>query len=132
MDERLSTTEKLKSKILIDSLFTEGKSVPKYPIRLVYKELTTTNDSDQSAQIQVSFSVSKKRFKKAVDRNHIKRILREVYRKNKYLVLNTTDRKFIFMFLFVGKEQADFATLNKKMQKLMAKFIEKEEINTLP
>ncbi|WP_459210219.1 ribonuclease P protein component [Aquimarina rhabdastrellae] len=122
MNERLGKEEKLKSKKLIDSLFSEGKSTAKYPIRLVYREL----DQESSFPIQIAVSVSKRNFKKAVDRNHIKRFLREAYRKNKYLVQDATDRKFIFMFLYVGKDLKDFTTINIKMKKLIEKFIEQE------
>jgi ribonuclease P protein component len=68
--------EKLKSKITIGLLFTEGKSVSKYPLRLVYN----AGAFGESEKIKIGVSVSKKYFKKAVDRNYFKRVLRETYR----------------------------------------------------
>ena len=58
-----SKDEKLKSKKLIETLFTEGKSVSKYPLRLVYYQVDFENNSN----IKISVSVSKKHFKNAVD-----------------------------------------------------------------
>ncbi len=127
MSERLEKIEKLKSKKLIDSLFISGKSVSKYPIRLIYKEIT---NNDLESQLQITVSVSKRNFKKAVDRNYLKRLLREVYRKNKYLVSDHTNRQFIFMFLYVGKDIFEYSELDVKMKKLLKKFIE-QEIETL-
>jgi len=86
MKPTFGTREKLKSKAQIELLFAEGKSISKYPIRLIYKKTTI----EKEVPIKAAVSVSKRNFKKAVDRNHIKRLLRESYRKNKYLVLNNT------------------------------------------
>ena len=72
--------EKLKSKTTIDLLFTEGKSVSKYPLRLVYVE----NTEENAERIKMGVSVSKKYFKKAVDRNYAKRLLFCTNRKKKY------------------------------------------------
>ena len=63
--------EKLKSHKTIDRLFSEGKSVSKYPLRLVYVENT---DEQNSEKVLMGVSVSKKYFKKAVDRNYFKRV----------------------------------------------------------
>lgn len=64
-------SEKLKSRKAITILFTEGKSVSKFPIRLVFAE----TEYPQEEKIKMGVSVSKKFFKKAVDRNYIKRLL---------------------------------------------------------
>ena len=69
--------EKLCSKKIIASLFKEGKKVKKYPMVLLFKK------EDSISCNQITFSVPKKKFKKAVDRNRIKRLLREVYRLKK-------------------------------------------------
>jgi len=65
--------EKLKSEKLISKLFLEGKSVSAYPLRMVYLKTTF----DEAVKIKAGVSVSKRNFKKAVDRNRIKRLLRE-------------------------------------------------------
>ena len=86
--------EKLKSKISIGLLFSEGKSVSKYPLRLVYH----SGSLNENEKIKMGVSVSKKYFKKAVDRNRFKRILRETYRLNKHILLDNLDKPYAFMF----------------------------------
>ncbi|WP_027138054.1 ribonuclease P protein component [Gaetbulibacter saemankumensis] len=116
-------TEKLKSKKLIDQLFSEGKSVSAYPLRLVY--LPTTFTEDISAKTGVS--VSKRNFKTAVDRNRIKRLLREVYRLNKPRYFNNISTQYAFMILYIGKEKPTIDQVEKRMNHLFDKF----RMNTL-
>jgi len=111
--------EKLKSKITIGLLFSEGKSVSKYPLRLVY--CPTALDSDE--KIKMGVSVSKKHFKKAVDRNRFKRILRETYRLNKHLLVDHLDKPYAFMFFYQTKERLSYEEINTKTIQLFEKFI---------
>lgn len=118
--------EKLKSKITIGLLFTEGKSVSKYPLRLVYK----AGSFDESEKIKMGVSVSKKNFKKAVDRNYFKRVLRETYRLNKYLLIDNLDQPYSFMFFYQTKDRLTYDEINTKTIQLFEKFllqIKKEE-----
>ena len=105
--------EKLKSRKLIERLFEEGKSVKKYPIRLVY--LQTDHTSDLPAQ--VGFSVPKRHFKRAVDRNRIKRLLREAYRIQKKELYGQLHQPFIFMFNFLGRKNPPILKHNKRFKK---------------
>ena len=77
----LKKTERLCSKKAIDALFTgtDNKSLSAYPIRVVYRHT-------EEAGFRILVSVSKKRFRHAVDRNRVKRQLREAYRLNKHLL----------------------------------------------
>ena len=111
--------EKLKSKITIGLLFTEGKSVAKYPLRLVYNP-GTFGDGEK---IKIGVSVSKKYFKKAVDRNYFKRVLRETYRLNKHLLLENIDEPYSFMFFYQCKDRLTFEEINAKTIQLFEKFI---------
>lgn len=111
--------EKLKSKITIGLLFTEGKSVAKYPLRLVYNAGTF----DEGEKIKIGVSVSKKYFKKAVDRNYFKRVLRETYRLNKHLLINNLDQPYSFMFFYQCKDRLTFEEINNKTIQLFEKFI---------
>ena len=113
--------EKLKSKKLIDELFTDGKSVSAYPLRLVY--LSKKFDDDIKAKTGVS--VSKRHFKTAVARNRIKRLLREVYRLNKSAFLNNIPTQYTFMILYVGKELPNYEQVDKSMNALFKKFFNK-------
>ena len=111
--------EKLKSKITIGLLFTEGKSVSKYPLRLVYK----AGSFDASEKIKMGVSVSKKNFKKAVDRNYFKRVLRETYRLNKHLLIDNLDQPYSFMFFYQTKDRLTYEEINSKTIQLFEKFI---------
>lgn len=111
--------EKLKSRTLIDQLFSEGKSVSKYPLRLVYVQVSELGDSN----IKLGVSVSKKHFKKAVDRNYYKRVLREAYRLNKNVLLETIeDKNYVFMLLYQTKDRLSFQEVNEKTIELFEKF----------
>src|SRR5690606_14950827 len=118
MNFKYPKDEKLKSRKTIDTLFSGGKSVSKYPLRLVY----TDQVSNESGKIKIGVSVSKKHFKKAHDRNYFKRVLRETYRLNKHLLLERLDRPFAFMLLYQTKDRLTFEQINAKTIALFEKF----------
>ena len=118
MDFKYPKHEKLKSRKVIDSLFSGGKSVSKFPLRLVYAE----NPSAETGLIQIGVSVSKKHFKRAADRNYFKRVLRETYRLNKHLLVSTLERPYAFMLLYQTKERLEFPEINAKTIALFEKF----------
>lgn len=109
--------EKLKQRKLIDKLFTQGKSVAKYPLRLVFMEVENSEEP-----FQLSVSVSKKYFKNAVDRNRFKRLLREAYRLNQHILKENNSKSYIFMFFYQTKEILSFEEINKKTVELFEKF----------
>lgn len=111
--------EKLKSKITIGLLFTEGKSVSKYPLRLVYK----ASSLNEGERIKMGVSVSKKNFKRAIDRNYFKRVLRETYRLNKHLLIDNLDQPYSFMFFYQTKDRLSYEEINTKTIQLFEKFI---------
>ena len=110
--------EKLKSQKLVEILFSEGKSLSVYPLRMVFLK---TNDSE-NVTIKCGVSVSKRNFKNAVDRNRIKRLLRETYRLNKIKYFNNISSSYAFMILYISKDGIDFDSLDKKMNLLLDKF----------
>ncbi|WP_281336828.1 ribonuclease P protein component [Flavobacterium eburneipallidum] len=116
-------TEKLKSKITIDLLFSKGKSVSKYPLRLVYVESDFGIPEDSDQKIKMGVSVSKKNFKHAVDRNYFKRVLRETYRLNKHLLVDNLDKKYAFMFFYQTKDRLSYEEINTKTIQLFEKFV---------
>jgi ribonuclease P protein component len=121
MNASYSHKEKLKSEKLISKLFLEGKSVSAYPLRMVY--LKTTFDDD--VKVKAGVSVSKRNFKRAVDRNRIKRLLRETYRLQKETFFNNMTTQYAFMILYIGKEKPTYLEIEAKMTQLLQKFIEK-------
>lgn len=119
MDASYPKEEKLKSKKIIDLLFSEGKSVSKYPLRLVY----VAHDFEENVPLKMGVSVSKKYFKKAVDRNYFKRVLRECYRLNKQLLVENVEAKYCIMFFYQTNEKLSYSEINEKTIKLFEKFI---------
>lgn len=118
MKETLNKKERLKSQKLIEQLFAEGQSVVVYPLRLVYIQ----THFDMPVKVKIGVSVSKRHFKKAVDRNRIKRLMREAYRRNKTSYFNNISNQYALMILYLGKDGTDFETISKKMTLLFEKF----------
>ena len=115
MPNTLQKPERLRSKKLFDQLFADGQSLANYPVRLVWTEAQLP---EEGVPVQVAFSVPKRRFKRAVDRNRIKRQLREVYRTNKselYSVLRSRQKTIALAVLFTGKEGPEFVELEKQL-----------------
>lgn len=111
--------ERLKSKTTIGLLFSEGKSVSKYPLRLVYRQA----EADSEEKIKIGVSVSKKYFKKAVDRNYFKRVLRETYRLNKNLLWDNVQQPYSLMFFYQTKDKLSYEEINTKTIQLFEKFL---------
>ena len=77
-----SKDEKLKKRKLIKELFDNGKAATVFPLRVIYLK----KDHNGNFPVQTGVSVSKRNFKRAVDRNRIKRLMREAYRLNKHIL----------------------------------------------
>lgn len=118
MDFSYPVAEKLKSKKIIDLLFSEGKSVSKYPLRLVYVQ----HEFEENVPLKMGVSVSKKYFKKAVDRNYFKRVLRECYRLNKSLLISDLEKKYCIMFFYQTSEKLCYQEIEEKTKLLFEKF----------
>ncbi len=114
-------TERLKSKKQIDLLFTEGTSLSVFPLKLFFNK---TQFAD-GAEVKTAVSVSKRNFKSAVDRNRIKRLLREAYRLNKPTNFNNSTTSYALLILYIGKEMPAFEGINTKMEQLLTKFSER-------
>ena len=114
MDQRYGKKEKLKNKILINRLFAEGKSLNRYPLKLVYLPI----DNPRVPNHLVAVSVPKRSFKKAVERARLKRLMREAFRKNKYLVAEKGGPHAL-MFLYIAREQQDYAKVFAAAEQLL-------------
>lgn len=121
MNFKYSKKDKLKSKKLIEQLFTQGKAVTAYPLRLVYIKTELEN----GLQLKTGVSVSKRLHKTAVSRNRIKRLLREAYRLNKPQYFNNSSASYAFMILYLSKDGTTFDKVNDSMKLLFEKFTDK-------
>ncbi len=114
-NQKFGKNERLHSKKLIAQLFKEGKSFFKYPFKIVYLE---TGHAD-TAPVTVLISVSRKKFKRAVDRNRVKRLIREAYRKNKYILYESEKLNFqkslLIGLIYTGKTIMSYNEIEKKI-----------------
>lgn len=108
--------ERLCSKKRIEALFAGNScSLSAYPLRAVYRENTESTE-----QVQLLISVSKRRFKHAVDRNRTKRLIREAYRQNKHLLLSELNGRHLDLaFLWISDQLSDFQVVEAKVKNLL-------------
>ncbi len=122
----LKKKERLSSKIMLDDLFRTGKAFFAYPLKFVYLEL----ENPLEFPVKIAFSVPKKRFKKAVDRNLIRRRMKEAYRLNKYVLYHKAEvagKHFIILIIYSDNKALTFQQIEKGMVKglcRLAKMIE--------
>lgn len=109
---------RLKSKITIDKIFAEGKSLFVYPIKLVYLALPKNQGNDI---YKYGVSVSKRNFKLAVDRNRIKRQMREAFRLQYSGMSGAEGQVNLMMFIFAGREKLDYVIIERAIKKLLKK-----------
>lgn len=113
-----SKEEKLCSNKSIEYLFTKGDSFIAYPLRIVY--LFADEDAINNQLASVLISVSKKKFKRAVKRNRVKRLIREAYRLNKlsYIeLLQANDKRLYIAFLYLRDELPTYNEIEKAIVK---------------
>jgi ribonuclease P protein component len=130
VDNKLKNTfrkqDKLKSSLAIETLYHANQFLVSYPLKcyFLFSELTETQSS-----VRVAFSVPKKSFKNAVQRNSLKRRMREAYRLNYKKVfetfVNQKDKQLQILFIFIGKEIVDYGCIEKNMQTILMKLNEK-------
>ena len=115
--------ERLKSRKVINLLFKKGQSFGQYPLRLVWLEM---EEPLSSAPVQFTVSVPKRRFRKAVARNRIKRQIRAAYRLNKHRLYSLLKEKeagpLAFMVIYTGKEELPYQQIEKAMQQMIRRF----------
>jgi ribonuclease P protein component len=118
--------ERLYEKKIINELFEKGLSFYINPFKIVY--FKTDLDSEYPAKVMIT--VSSRNFKKAVDRNRIKRMLREAYRKNKnilYDALTGSQRKIVFMLLYTGKIKIPYSEAESKIILILQRLVKESE-----
>ena len=108
--KRLRKSERLSSQKQIQTLFTEGKSFRAPPIAIRYIKLAEQGLDNN----QILVSVPKRNFKRAVDRNRIKRQIREAYRLNKHL-LDGIEDKYAIAYIYTSKKMVPYKDLENKL-----------------
>lgn len=120
---KLPKKERLTHTRVFESLFTSGHTLKSYPVQLRYLK---KEDSGAADSIQVAFTAPKRRLKKAVHRNLVKRRMRAAYQANKHLVFNNMKGNFAFLFLYLGNTTPSYTTLQKAVQDLLYAVKQKE------
>lgn len=121
----LKKEERLKSQKVIEQLFKTGQSFGQFPLRVVWLE---REKSYGDSPVQFAVSVPKKKFKRATDRNQIKRLMREAYRLQKsrfYDRLPEPMEQLAMMVIYTGREIPDYATVKVAMKQLLYRLSKK-------
>ncbi len=117
--------EHLKSKTIIEKVYAEGASVTAFPLRAVF---IAVPGEQQLPTASILISVAKRRFRHAVDRNLMKRRIREAYRLNKIPFIEALDakeKKVAVAILYIDNKPAGTDYLKHKMKKLLNNILEK-------
>jgi ribonuclease P protein component len=124
MNQTFSKDERLKSKVLIKQLFEEGKKLNYFPFRIIVLKCPVPS----KYPVQLLISVPRSLFKKAVDRNRIKRLIREAYRKNKYLIYDSLEEDHMQMMVciqYTANVILSFQLIQEKIIVLLQRLKEK-------
>ena len=123
MDSTFRKEERLKNNLAIQDLIRHGHTVSSFPLKLYWK---TVRDPLQKYPARIAISIPKKNFRRAVDRNLMKRRIRESYRKNKHFLnacLNEADLKALMVVLLVSNELMPYEIIESKLKVLLSKMM---------
>jgi ribonuclease P protein component len=117
-------SERLTNKKKFEQLFEKGISIKGFPLKLIFILEPRT---EEAPAIQVAFTVPKRSFKKAVDRNFLRRKMKEVYRLNRQTVIELLDQKNESMYailIYTNREKMDYQSIEKGWFKLVSKLVD--------
>jgi ribonuclease P protein component len=122
---KFPNNERLKSTRRIAALFREAESFAQYPLRIIWKPAVRKSGE---APVQFALSVAKKKFPKAVNRNRIRRLVREAWRLNKHL-LEAYDPEentgMDVMMLYVTAEELPFTAIDAACRQIIKRLLKK-------
>lgn len=116
----LHKAERLTNKSDISDLFSGGAAITKFPLRLIFK----SNEEPANSPMKTAFAVPKRSFKHAVDRNLLKRRMREAFRLNKLEVYDTLSQRnegLNVLLIYMGKQEFAYSKIEKAMVAILAK-----------
>jgi ribonuclease P protein component len=125
MEFTLGKEERLKSNLYIQELLKQGKTVSSYPLKIYWN---FSPDLQQKYPARAAISVPKRKFRRAVDRNLMKRRIREAYRLNKHILYETLDQrqqKIQLIILLLSDEFIPYTQLEKGIRELLLKLVNK-------
>jgi len=128
----LGKNERLKSRKQIEKLFAEGRSFVVNPFRVYFIVKGQSSMVNENNPLQFGIGISSKNFKKAVDRNRIKRLTREAWRLQKNELkerLKRINKQLNVFFIYTGKELPDFETVKDKVAVALKKLAVKTDEN---
>ena len=128
----LGKEERLKSRKQIEQLFDKGKSIVITPFRVYFLIDEILNAQRSMFNVQFGVGVSVRNFKKAVDRNRIKRLTREAWRLQKNEIAKKAkeaQRQLNVFFIYTGKELPEFSTVKDKVAIALKKLADKIDEN---
>ncbi len=114
----LDKKSRLKREKSISEVFTRGKTIQVYPLRVYFAAQT---GPVEGVPVKVAFAVPRKNFKRAVDRNRLKRQMREAYRLNQFLLRDRLpDNQLIHLvFLYFVREKLPYPVIGQAAQKIL-------------
>lgn len=134
---KMGKDEKLRLKTLVQGVFEKGRTLYDFPLRLTYRTLGEEeleksfkcNTPSGIGPVQMLITVPKKKRRKAVDRVLLRRRIREAYRLNRVglkraVAANEGIRTLSMAFIYIHDDNLEYATIEKKMRRLLAKVTE--------
>lgn len=121
----LQAIERLKLRKQIETLFQTGEAFSVFPLRVVYSLIPLT--ATEISPVRAGFSIPKKRIKKAVNRNRVRRLLREAWRLQKHALYQSipAGQQLHCFLIFTGNEKLTFEEAKAAIKKLTDKLIPK-------